>query len=308
VSRFLIRVCHWPQVVLGDDEQSSVIDHAKSWKDVYLSAPMVPVDAPTLGHAVALQCKRASNHHVSTTNSTILVRPGCHQEPGTVEIPRHMNLTIQCLPADDRCRQMAEITLAPQPQNTNQPLFRVQPGASLTLRNLEIKHAAAGHDYWHGNGAIFCGHGHNKRGGGSQAIVLSKNQALGRIDEFDLSDLKTYLLLCNSIVTSLSGRGIVAIGAGVTVLLQSSRVEHCAATGVFMERAALSITDGSFVGLNGQGSPEIAAGQSNVFIDRGVFHVTDDCGIIKGSVKALDAQLLGHAEQIAKTLYPVSVA
>jgi hypothetical protein len=261
---------------------------------------MVPVDAPSLGHAVALLCKRSCER---STTHTILIRPGCYQEAGTVVIPSHVKLTIQCIRTEEDHR-VAVITLAPQPQNTNQPLFHVQPGASLTLRDLEIKHAAFGNDYWNGNSAILCGLKHQR--GGLHSMTLSKNDVLGPIEGLDRCIPMTNLLLCNAMVVSKSGRGIVAIGEDVTVSVQRSRVEQCAATGIFMERAALSIADGSFVGNNGRGSEQIAAGQSNIFIDRGMLHVTDDCCIVKDSVKALDAHLLGHADQIVKTLYPVN--
>jgi hypothetical protein len=276
-----------------------LLDHTKSWKVLYQSTLIVPVDVPSLGHAVALLCKRSAE---KSTSHTILIRPGCYQESGTVVIPSHVKLTIQCIRAAEDHR-VAEITLAPHLQNTNQPLFHVQPGASLVLRDLVIKHTAFGNDYWNGNSAILCGQ--KPKRGGLHSMTLSKNDVLGPIEGPDRSFPKTNLLLCNAMVVSKSGRGIVAIGEDVTVSVQRSRVEQCAATGIFMERAALSIADGSFVGNNGRGSEQIAAGQSNIFIDRGILNVTDDCCIVKDSVKALDAHLFGHADQIVKTLYPV---
>lgn len=236
------------------------------------------MDVPTVGRAI-----RSLAASGGKLVKRILVRPGMYEEEGTVEIPRHANVRIECVSSSSYSG--ATLRLSNVLDTANQPLVRVQSGASLEMHGIHLHHRSDGYDYWNGNAAIVCG-SETKNTLDVLSLLSSSSKSEAMFSSQACNEDRTKLILRDSFVTSSTGRGIMAVGDDVSVDLYKSTVQDCASTGIFVRYGTVTLSEECIVAQNGQGSAEILPGQSSLFVDRGTLRITDDCRI-SGSIKSL---------------------
>jgi hypothetical protein len=187
--------------------------------------------------------------------------------------PRCLRTPLSDLPATTHSRRA---TIILNTRKRNEPLFRVRQG-KLNLRRLSILHNCTGTDIWNGNAAV---------------------QVQPPFDTNDMPavpsppSIAPFAHLSQVEITSLSGRGVVAIDGG-KVQVDDSYLHRCAATGLYVggpgSFAAMERTD---VLDNGHGNTSfrngITRGHSGVYLEQGVT-VIKDSNISNNSLTGISA-------------------
>lgn len=160
----------------------------------------------------------------------------------------------------------------------NEPIVRVRQG-TLRLKDVDCVHNANGTDIWNGNAAIQVQPPLDEAGEFPVETVPPNLPATAYVDSCD--------------VTSLSGRGLVAIDGG-RATVTNSHVHHCAATGIYIggpsSRATIRGTD---VVRNGYGNKRntrrgITRGHSGVYLEQGTANLRD-CNVSNNALTGISA-------------------
>jgi len=169
--------------------------------------------------------------------------------------------------------EKAVIVIKTKKQNI--PLFHVTQG-TMKISNLNMIHNCNGIDIWNGNTVIQ-----------SQPQFFDNRPIIPQN-----SDKMPHAIIDNSSLTSLSGRGIVAIDGG-TLTVRKCRILDCAATGVYVggPGSAATVEDSDII-RNGNGNVRnrrgIARGHSGVYLEQGVA-VLQSCNVSNNSLTGISA-------------------
>lgn len=169
-------------------------------------------------------------------------------------------------------------TLVLRTRRLNEPAIRVLSGQFAAI-NINVEHSSHGLDIWNGNAAI----------------QIQPQQADQEGSEANPRRENLPVAFLNGVrVTSRSGRGVVTIDGGQLTMKQS-RVQECAATGVYIggrgTKASVCETDvmrnglGSRVGSFRRGGG-IARGHSGIYIEQGVADIFD-CNISNNTLTGI---------------------
>jgi len=160
----------------------------------------------------------------------------------------------------------------------DEPLARVRQG-TLRLKDVACVHNTHGTDIWNGNAAV------------------QVQPPLDEAGEFPIEtapphvSATAYVDSCD--ITSLSGRGLVAIDGG-RATVTDSHVHHCAATGIYIggptSRATVRGTD---VVRNGFGNSRhgrrgVSRGHSGVYLEQGMASLRD-CNVSNNALTGISA-------------------
>ncbi len=165
--------------------------------------------------------------------------------------------------------------LVSKTRSQNTPIFHVTQG-TLKIRNLAMIHNCSGIDIWNGNTAVQV----------QPHIVDNRPMMPQRGDKIPNAILE------ESDITSISGRGIVAIDGGLATI-KKCRVFNCAATGIYVggPGSAASVLESDIVG-NGNGNERnrrgIARGHSGVYLEQGIASLVN-CNISRNSLTGISA-------------------
>jgi len=146
----------------------------------------------------------------------------------------------------------------------------------MKISNLNMIHNCNGIDIWNGNTVIQ-----------SQPQFFDNRPIIPQN-----SDKMPHAIIDNSSLTSLSGRGIVAIDGG-TLTVRKCRILDCAATGVYVggPGSAATVEDSDII-RNGNGNVRnrrgIARGHSGVYLEQGVA-VLQSCNVSNNSLTGISA-------------------
>jgi len=166
-------------------------------------------------------------------------------------------------------------TLILKSRKKNEPIFHIRQG-TLHISKLVLLHFCAGVDIWDGNAAI-------------QIQPRIENDRPTRVQS---PHKPPTAIITQSDISSLSGRGIVAIDGGYTTI-RTSCIHNCAATGIYIggpgSGATVERTD---VVYNGNGNARsrrgIARGHSGVYLEQGVAVMTD-CNVSNNALTGCSA-------------------
>ena len=246
--------CSMFPLLQWDDNQT---DPSTSWRDLYFTRPLIPVDFLTIQQA--LQAKTRAELSNERPAVTILLCGGKHR----VANPIHMDtnktdITIEALRQDS----VPHIVSTHSTGTSDEPLFRVSQG-SLTLRGLHLQHKSQGADLWSGNAAVFV-----------EPMSTATN---------------TSVSIQGCSIRSASGRGVAVMGSA-SIHVSDCCIHNCAATGVYVagQDAQVSISHSDLV-RNGQGNSHnggVRRGHSGVYLEAGEIAM-DHCSVMRNTASGL---------------------
>ena len=157
----------------------------------------------------------------------------------------------------------------------NVPIFHVTQG-TLKLSNLSMVHNCNGVDIWNGNAVVQV-----------QPKFIQNRPVLPKP-----GDQMPTAIVEDSTLTSISGRGVVAIDGGHSKI-RKCRITNCAATGIYVGGAgSTAIAQDSDIIRNGFGNTRnrrgIARGHSGVYLEQGMATLSN-CNISNNSLTGISA-------------------
>ncbi len=169
----------------------------------------------------------------------------------------------------------------------NSPVFHVTQG-TLKVSNIGIVHNCNGIDIWNGNTVV-------------QIQPLSLND---RLLTPKPGDKMPSAIIEQSNLTSVSGRGVVAIDGG-HANIRKCLIVNCAATGIYVGGPGSSaIVKDSDIVYNGSGNDRnprrgVSRGHSGVYLEQGVATLSN-CNISNNSLTGISAVSPSNATLIVK--------
>lgn len=162
--------------------------------------------------------------------------------------------------------------------NLNEPVIRVRRGI-VNLRGLKFVHYSEGSDIWNGNAALQIQSAFGRNG---RPVRVQAPSAMPTANVTD----------CD--ISSLSGRGLVAIDGGISHI-HNCNIHDSAATGVYVggagSKATMISTD---VVRNGVGNTRgelgrsVARGHSGVYVEQGLAEL-HDCNVSRNTLTGISA-------------------
>jgi hypothetical protein len=157
----------------------------------------------------------------------------------------------------------------------NSPIFHVTQG-TLRISNISLIHNCAGIDIWNGNTVIQV-----------QPQFFDNRPIIPKS-----SDKMPTAIIEGSSITSISGRGIVAIDGGRTKI-RKCQISDCAATGLYVGGSGSAATvEETDIVRNGNGNEHnrrgIAQGHSGVYLEQGAASLIN-CNVSNNSLTGISA-------------------
>ncbi len=210
---------------------------------------------------------------------------------GSVENSAHSNLDESLSPLSlSSCSDSPSLTkkamVIIKPRKHNTPIFHVTQG-TLKITNLAMVHNCGGIDIWNGNTAVQV-----------QPLIVDHRPV---IPQQDNKIPHAIVEDCN--ITSISGRGIVAIDGGLATIKKCC-IFGCAATGIYVggPGSSASVQESDIV-RNGEGNKRnrrgIARGHSGVYLEQGIANLVN-CNISNNSLTGISAISQTNATLIVK--------
>ena len=170
----------------------------------------------------------------------------------------------------------------------DEPVFHILQG-DARISKIAMFHYCNGIDIWNGNTVIQV-----------QPKLDHRNRPIDPVAGNKLPRV----LIEESLLTSASGRGIVAIDGGL-VKINKCTIMKCAATGIYVggPGSSATITQSDII-LNGNGNQRcrrggIARGHSGVYLEQGIANLTN-CNISNNSLSGISAISQTNAMLIVK--------
>ena len=157
----------------------------------------------------------------------------------------------------------------------NSPVFHISQG-SIKLSNITMAHNCPGTDIWNGNTVVQV-----------QPLLLNNRPVRPRP-----GDKIPSAIIEDSTLTSVSGRGIVAIDGGHATI-RKCLITNCAATGIYVGGAgSAALIEDSDIIHNGNGNEQsrrgIARGHSGVYLEQGIATLSN-CNVSNNSLTGISA-------------------
>ncbi|GKZ01306.1 hypothetical protein MPSEU_001081600 [Mayamaea pseudoterrestris] len=261
------------------------VEPLTTWKELYFSHPLVPVDFSTIQMAMKFADCTASVDAVapsrkqlqSPRNITILLQSGTHSVNESIHIDANVEVTIAAVDASSSAKGTPPRVVSNAGAiRFNQPLFHVTQG-TLVLQGLDLCHESHGADLWNGNAAVFVrpreptNEQMHQQDGHTDGEASLRSDA-GPASEFN-SVVAATVMLQQCSVQSKSGRGVSVMGDNSVADIRDCLVHNCAATGVYLagSTAKITICQTDIIG-NGQGNVRgsgVRRGHSGLYLEAG---------------------------------------